>query len=590
MFRRILIAALTVFLLAACSSAGNTAEGTNTNNPAPTSALPTPENAAPGASGVGDPYFPGFGNSGYDVQHYLIDLEVDMDNNEIAGRTLITALATQDLDQMNLDFIGLSIARVLVNGEEISYQRQSRELILNIPPIAEGQQFEIEIAYSGVPGKGIDSSELDAFELGWVYYGDGVYVAGEPSGSSTWYPVNEHPTDKALYTYEITVEEPYEVAANGSLQDVVAGDGENTFIWSSADPIASYLVTIAIAEFDIEEAIGPNGLLIRNYFGKDIATFVRDDFDRQPEMIALFNDLFGPYPFEAYGVVVHDVGLRFALETQTLSVFGRSFTTEDAVAHELAHSWFGDSVTLADWQNIWLNEGFASYASVLWFENTYGLDTSEDILHDWYSAMAPGEPSYVLSRSELAGAFQDLLPIGAQYSQNQAAEAAQTLLVNLVDQGELNGVIATLNEQVSAGDLASLLRGLSGNEFTMTNSRLAGAFSALAEDELAAEFAGAYPVPGDPSPDDVFSRSVYYRGALTLHALRLEIGDEAFFNTLRAYAERFQKSNASTKDFIAVAEEISGQDLDALFEAWLFQPQIPDIPELDLYYVDFVAQ
>lgn len=571
-------------LISACSGDSGSTQAELTDSPVQPAA--TPENPISGSPGLGDPYFPGYGNGGYDVEHYLIDLDVDMDTNFIDARVLINAIATEDLNQLNLDFVGMTINEIIVNGQSSTYERSGSELIIDIVPIAKDQRLEIEVNYEGTPGEGIDTSELSGYELGWSYYGEGIYVAGEPSGSSTWYPVNEHPQDKALYSFEITVAEPYIVAANGTLQDVVEEDGGNTYFWTSADPIASYLVTIAIAEFEIEEERGPNNLHIRNYFGKDVPNFVRDDFNQQAEMIEFFNDVFGPYPFEAYGVVVHDLDLRFALETQTLSVFGRSFTGTEVVSHELAHAWFGDSVTLETWDEIWLNEGFATYASVLWAEHAIDREAADEFISGMYENMAPGESNFALSKSELSGSLQNILP-NTNYPFDIASEALKELIGDAIsdeDFADFEG--ATLDKL----QMAALIRDLSISRVQLTESRFAQFFEAIGEDEIAAEFSGGFPVPGDPGEEDLFHGAVYQRGALTLHALRLEIGDEAFFNALRGYGEKYRYSTASTEDFVEIAEEMSGQDLDDFFDAWLYTQPIPDIPEMDLFYADYAIE
>lgn len=449
---------------------------------------PSPDNPLPGDAGLGDAYFPEFGNGGYDAQHYTISLAVELDTNEIGGTVAIEAIATEDLSSFNLDFLGFSVEGVTVDGRVAEFQRDGGEMTV-FATLDAGQHFVVEVAYHGTPGEGVDLAGRPEYEIGWGTYANGVYVAGEPGGASSWYPVNEHPLDKATYEYHITVDDPFVVAANGLLLETTpAGDGETTFVWASTYPIASYLTTIAIGEFDIETETGPNGLPIRNYFEVDISQQQRNQFDDTTEMIELFSALFGPYPFEAYGVVVHDAPFGFALETQTLSVFGNWFITEEAIAHELAHMWFGDSVTLASWQDIWLNEGFATYASWLWFEASDGADELTSLVEDYYGYMAG-------------------------------------------------------------------------------NPRL--------------------PAPGDPGPNNLFAESVYFRGALTLHALRVEVGNATFFEILQIYFERFKYGNASTADFIAVAEEISGQDLGDFFQGWLYQANTPDIEAMGLYWEDF---
>lgn len=341
----------------------------------------------PGAEGLGDPYYPHLGNGGYDVEHYNVELSVDLAARHLDGRVLINAVATQTLSQFNLELAGLEVHTVSVQGQPAEHSRNGYELTITPRQFLQaGEQFDVTVEYSGSPGEGIDFSGMEEFEVGWGWYpdGDGAYVAAEPSGNSTWMPLNEHPSDKATYSYAITVAEPYVAAANGTLQDTIRNaDGTRTFVWASAYPMASYLATVGIGVFDIETSTGPNGLPIRDYFERDIPQEVRDDFARTDEMLELFNELVGPYPFEVTGVIVHDIDFGFALETQTMSVFGSGFTDEYVVAHELAHQWFGNSVGLTCWQDLWLNEGFATYLSVLWNEHAYGEQALRDEI-DWY--------------------------------------------------------------------------------------------------------------------------------------------------------------------------------------------------------------
>ncbi|MDH5507001.1 MAG: M1 family metallopeptidase [Anaerolineae bacterium] len=455
-----------------------------------------PKNPLPGAAGIGDSYFPLLGNGGYDALHYTLDLDVDMANNSLSGTAEMQALATQDLSSFNLDFYGMTISAIQVNGVDASYARADRELTITpTTPISMADPFSVTVTYSGVPGAGLPSG-LPAYEVGWTHYGHGILVAGEPSGNSVWYPVNEHPLDKATYSFEITVAKPYSVAANGVLLNTLDHGDSATFVWESFNPIASYLVTLAIAEFEIETTYSPDGLPIRNYFGVGVSNRVRRNFSVTGDMIAYFTTIFGPYPFEAYGVVVHDLNLNFALETQTLSVFGRTFNHELVVSHELAHQWFGNSVGLESWQDIWLNEGFAYYASILWKEHSNGEPAALREISQAYAAVASGEN---------AGETENFSP------------------------------------------------------------------------------------PGAPPAEHLFNSGVYLRGALVLQALRIEVGDQAFFDVLRTYFSRYHNSNASTADFIAVAEEVSQQDLGAFFDDWLYNPVMPDIPALGLYHDDFSA-
>lgn len=594
---------LSAYLLVACTSpsspepsivpASQIPISTNTplptDTPQPTSTPPDPVNPLPGSDGLGDPYYPLFGNGGYDVLHYTIEIDVDMYTNIITGTVTIFAQATQDLSQFNLDFLGFEISEISINSQAATFERSGAELIINLnAPFARTETFTVSITYSGEPGEDLPP-ELEKYEVGWINYGEGVLVAGEPSGSSGWYPVNEHPLDKAAYTFIITVEEPYIVAANGVLQETIDNGATRTFIWESPDPIASYLVTVAIAKFDVETETGPNGIRIRNYFGVGVSNRVRNDFDVTADMIAYFTSIFGPYPFETYGVVVHDLRLGFALETQTLSVFGNSFTNEIVVVHELAHQWFGDSVTLESWQDIWLNEGFATYASVLWREHAFGQFNADQELRDYYAGIAIGEPVLHLSPFELAD-YLERFPLDEELiSPQDTAAALQALFGHSLTDTQIDEVTSLIPDQGTArNELPKLILQMNIGTMDIPASHIRDFLISIGLEDALDLAPSDYPPPGDPTADSLFNRSVYHRGALTLHALRLRVGDDAFFTILTAFAQRFKNSNASTADFIAIAEEISGQDLDDFFFQWLYAQDIPDIPEMDLFREDYL--
>jgi aminopeptidase N len=215
----------------------------------------------PGADGIGDSFFPQLGNGGYDVQHYTISLAVDMENQTIAGSTIIEAEATQDLSSFNLDFHGLDISNLSVDGDSAEFKRAEGELTVTpTEPLLNETAFTVTVAYTGKP---TILSEVFAGSEGLLWVEDyGVYAFGEPYGASTWYPVNDHPLDKATYTFNITVAQPYSVAANGVLEEIVDhGDGTATHVWEARDPMASYLAMINIAEFIRVTEEGPNGLL-----------------------------------------------------------------------------------------------------------------------------------------------------------------------------------------------------------------------------------------------------------------------------------------------------------------------------------------
>ncbi|MEW6279416.1 MAG: M1 family metallopeptidase [Candidatus Eremiobacterota bacterium] len=362
----------------------------------------TPGCPTSGDPGRGDPYFPGLGNGGYDAQHYSIVARVDVADNRLDAHSTMEATATQDLASFNLDFLGFEIGGVRVNGEPASFRRDGRELTVTpTGPIRQGADFEVQVDYRGRPEP--YASPYAPIALGWNNFGDGSYVMSEPDGAAAWFPVNDHPADKATYTFKIAVDKPYAVAANGLLQetrcslDPETGVEVTTSIFEARDPMASYLATVHVGEFVQEQSEGPNGLTIRHYFPVDLATEASHDFGRTAEMISFLSEKFGPYPFDAYGVVVTGGSLGGALETQTLSTFGEGLVTGDRChegyfVHELAHQWFGNSVSLKHWKDIWLSEGFASYAEWLWLEKEEGREALESRVNESYEALKELEP------------------------------------------------------------------------------------------------------------------------------------------------------------------------------------------------------
>ncbi len=441
------------------------------------SPIVTAQDGGQGAPGLGDPFYGGLGNGGYDTLHYTIDLSVDVEANFISGTTTIEAQSTQALTSLNLDLAGLDISAITVDDTPADYTRDGFELtVIPATPIEEGAEFTVAVTYSGEP-VGYPDPAIDGAEDGWLSTGDTIFVLSEPGGAMNWYPSNNHPADKATYTLNITADKAYTVAVTGVLTEEIDNGDTRTSVWEMNDPMATYLVSVAIGDFELELLDGPDGLPIRNYFPTDDADEYSEAFSKTGEMIAYFSDLFGEYPFETYGSVVIPEDFGEAMENQTLSLYSSDSTDEYTIAHETAHQWFGDSVTPAEWDDIWLNEGFATYSEALWAEYLDGDEGLTDYMTDLYDYMV--------------------------------------------------------------------------------------------EEELGP--------PATPSPDDLFNDSVYVRGACVLHALRLELGDDVFFEFVQTYYAESAYANASTADFMAMAEEVSGEDLSEFFQMWLYDEDVPEM-------------
>ena len=430
--------------------------------------------------GLGDPWSPQLGNGGYDVDHYTLDLTFEPATRRLTAVTTIEAVALKDLGGFNLDFAGFEILELTVDDAEAGFARVGDELEIDpATTVAAGETFTTRITYEGIPAQ--TTSQAIAFGLGWRQSPQGIeYIVAEPDAAHSWFPSNDHPLDKATYTFRIMVPEGTVAAANGNHVDTITDLGFNTWVWEVTTPMASYLATLVIGDLEIvhdEVSTAEAGVPIRNVIPKAMADRIWPDLDRTGEMLRYLEEVFGPYPFDTYGIAVVD-GFEGALENQTLSIFGDDVVFDIVLVHELAHQWFGNSVSLANWEDIWLNEGFATYAEWLWLEREAGRD------------------------------FIDA---------------------------------------------------------TLSNIR-----NSIAADGL--------PPPGRPPRDDLFNASVYIAGGLTLHALRLEIGDDAFFEVLRTYYDRFAGGTATTADFVAVSEEIADRELDDFFDAWLFGAELPQLP------------
>ena len=325
-----------------------------------------------------DDYLPGHGDTDFDVTHYDLDLKYNVERNRLSGDARLECVAREDLEEIALDLHSLEVSKVTLDGRPVKHKvRRDKVLVWPEDEIPLGDAFTLTVRYAGHP-RPLRSRHLGT--AGWEELTDGVIVAGQPHGAPSWFPCNDRPSNKASYRTSISTSPGYRVVANGRLVDTRRRSSAVTWVYEQDEPMATYLATVHIGRYEIEEVDGPvptYAVLPKRLLGRYDAAF-----GDQPAMIETFIRLFGPYPFESYTVVVTDDDLEIPLESQGLSTFGANFLTSDweavrLVAHELSHQWFGNSLTLTSWKDIWLHEGFACYAEWLWSEESGGPSAQE---------------------------------------------------------------------------------------------------------------------------------------------------------------------------------------------------------------------
>ena len=336
-------------------------------------AAASPATCVNGAGDLGDTYYPGIGNGGYDVAHYDLDLGYNPTTHILNGRATITAAATQNLCRFNLDLRGLTVASVKVDGAAATFTRDGRELIITpAQALRAATGFVVEVVYSGEPGPA--PRDPDNFIDGWNYTENGSYTSTPPQGADTWYPSNNTTNDKATFTFNVTVPADRQVMSNGQLisNTVDEAAGTSNWVWDETEPMATYLATLNIGKFTILRDTTASGIPIINGVRPDQLTdLARTRLAGIGNIIDFFGTKFGKYPFSSVGAIVDVTNAGYQMETQTRPEF-TSASGLSALAHELAHQWFGDHVAVRRMRDVWLSEGFATFANWLWVENTGG--------------------------------------------------------------------------------------------------------------------------------------------------------------------------------------------------------------------------
>lgn len=426
---------------------------------------------------VEDSHYPEVGDPGVDALHYDLTLDWDPDSATLTGQEVLTFRATQTADEVRLD-LGepLEVGEVTLDGEPVEADHEGKDLVVRAPVEAD-ERYELAVSYAGTP-EPVESPTTrdDVSTIGWTTTDDGeTWTMQEPYGAFTWYAVNDHPSDKALYDFTITVPAPWTGVANGELVSRTATDGLTETRWHLAEPAASYLVTVATGDLLLTEDESASGVPISYWTPSDRPELV-DALREAPDALAWLEERLGPYPFDTAGFVVVDSGS--GMETQTMITLGDTdyTTSPDVIVHELAHQWYGDQVTPNDWRDLWMNEGMAMYLQGAWSADDRGT-TVDAVMDEW----AAREATY-------------------------RAEAGP---------------------------------------------------------------------PADFDPQAFGESNVYYSPALMWHELRGRLGDDAFWEMVRAWPAARDNANAGRDDYLAWVEEQTGEELTSFFDAWLLGETTP---------------
>jgi len=395
MFRRspglLATATALALTLTGCGDSDSSADERRTTPPPTGSASPepvgteVPDDIAEAVSETReDSVYPEAGDPLVDALHYDLALAWTPETDTLVATERLTFRATADTDEIPLDFDdALTIESLTIDGDDADYGRADKDIRIQHPVEAD-QEYVLEMSYTGTPEPYDAPTQRSDFRLGVGWHATAeheVWTIQEPYGAFTWYAANDQPADKAYYDFTLTVPEPWTGIANGELTDTTDADGVRTTTWHLAEPASSYLVTVAFGDYTPTEVPSDSGVPTTIWGPTDDPSALGDT-EYAGEAIDWLEQYLGPYPFDTAGILIYDGDS--GMETQTMITLGATpyATSKAVVVHELAHHWYGDTVTPADWSDVWMNEGMAMYLQGMWEAEDEGI-TIEQKMDEW---------------------------------------------------------------------------------------------------------------------------------------------------------------------------------------------------------------
>lgn len=355
-----------------------------------------------------DPYLRGHGDTRYRVKHYDLELAYKVSTNRLDEKARLQVEVLSETSRIDVDLRGLTASKAFINGKHAKLRAKATELSVDVGKRRPGDTFTLELHVSGKP-RPVPGVHGDA---GWEELTDGAMVGSQPQGAPGWFPCNNDAANKATYRIAVTTAAEYHVVANGTLASHERKGGSATWVYKMDYPMSPYLATVQIGKYT--ETILQSRERVSIVHPPRLRPGAGTAFEFQAQMVEFFSFLYGPYPFHEYRAVIVDDDLEIPLEAQGLSTFGKNFIAptwhnERLVAHELAHQWFGNSVTSAQLHDMWLHEGFACYSEWLWAEKR-GLSerpSANYLAAEHYVALPQLAEGDSLARPAMAHIFDD---------------------------------------------------------------------------------------------------------------------------------------------------------------------------------------